>query len=216
MTRSFEVDRLAVLVHEVRSPAAALAALAEALGSRPAELEDLREVAELALAACRSIERVVLDASVASVRAERIDVAALVRQAAASARVRGVRVDVSIGPALPAVAGDSVRLRQALDNLLENAVAWSPQGATVVVGARAAGPEVELYVTDRGPGIPTGERERVFEHGTRLDPARPGSGIGLALVRAIAEAHGGSARLDTRSGVGSTFTIRLPASNVEV
>ncbi len=69
-----------------------------------------------------------------------------------------------------------------------------------------------LSVADHGPGIPFDEQERIFEAGVRLDSGQPGSGLGLAVARAIAEAHGGTLTIDSVPGEGATFTIALPVS----
>ncbi len=71
---------------------------------------------------------------------------------------------------------------------------------------------VLLSSTDRGPGIPIGEQERIFEPGVRLDRERSGSGLGLAIARAIAESHGGTLTVESVPGEGATFTIALPVS----
>lgn len=202
-------DRLAVLAHELRSPVAALAAIAGAFPhSDPAQQ---RRLLELARAASRNVELLVLDASVASVRPRPLDPGGIVRDAAEAAALGGapVRADVAVG--LPLVDGDPERLRQALDNLVGNAVAHSPEGAEVVVTARAEPGRVLLAVTDRGEGIPPEGLARVFEPGVRLTSERPGSGLGLAIVRAIAVAHGGSVEVASAPGQGTTFTLVLPA-----
>jgi signal transduction histidine kinase len=80
-----------------------------------------------------------------------------------------------------------------------------------VVGARGEQGDVVLFVSDTGVGIPAGDQERIFVAGERLDPTRPGAGIGLALVGAIAEAHGAQLAVSSSPGEGATFTIALPA-----
>jgi len=110
----------------------------------------------------------------------------------------------------PSVMGDAVRLRQAVDNLIRNALVHSGTDADVVVRVRADGDVVLLSVADAGQGIPDADRERIFEKGVQLDPSRGGSGLGLMVVRAIAEAHGGSLSLVSSAGGGATFTIALP------
>lgn len=202
-------DRLAVLAHELRSPVAALAAIAVAF--RHSDPAQQRRLLELARAASRNVELLVLDASVASVRPRPLDPGGIVRDAAEAAALGGapVRADVAVG--LPLVDGDPERLRQALDNLVGNAVAHSPEGAEVVVTARAEPGRVLLAVTDRGEGIPPEGLARVFEPGVRLTSERPGSGLGLAIVRAIAVAHGGSVEVASAPGQGTTFTLVLPA-----
>lgn len=202
-------DRLAVLAHELRSPVAALAAIAGAFpDSDPAQR---RRLLELARAASRNVELLVLDASVASVRPRPLDPGGIARDTAEAAALGGAAVRADVAAGLPLVDGDPERLRQALDNLVGNAVAHSPADAEVVVTARAEPGRVLLAVTDRGEGIPPEGLVRVFEPGVRLTSERPGSGLGLAIVRAIAVAHGGSVEVASAPGQGTTFTLVLPA-----
>jgi len=203
-------DRLAFLVHEVRSPVAALSAIAEALAGGDLDEGTQRELAGLALAACRGIERVVGDAAVGSVRLEEVDVGRLVKESVAAAVLSGASVRASVAPGLPRIDADPLRLRQALDNLVANAVTHSPPGGEVVVNARMGEGEILVSVSDQGGGIPVEEQERIFEPGVRLATALPGSGIGLAVARAIAEAHGGRLTVESAPGEGATFTLVLP------
>lgn len=204
--------RLAVLVHEVRSPVAALAAISETLVEAESTTSERVELARLAIAACRAIERMVVDAVTTSVRREDVDPAALVRETAAAASLSGALVEARIEGDLPAISADPVRLRQALDNLVANALTHSGKDAVVVVGASSSGAGIDLFVADAGLGIPVSEQERIFEAGSRLDPERPGSGLGLAIARAIAEAHGGTLTVRSEPGTGATFTMALPVS----
>jgi signal transduction histidine kinase len=206
-------DRLAVLSHELRSSVAALVAIAEVY----AESDSTRRLRllELARAASRNIERLVSDATVASVRLERLDAGLIARDAAEAAAVGDMPVCAIVEEALPFVDADPLRLRQALDNLIGNALGHSPAGAEVVVRARVEGGRVLLSVTDRGEGMPESELDRVFEPGVRLTGDRPGSGLGLAIVRAIAEAHGGSIAVQSAPGQGATFTLALPVSGAQ-
>jgi two-component system OmpR family sensor kinase len=203
------IDRLAVLAHELRSPVAALVAIAEAF--RASDAAQRARLRELAAAACLNIERLVLDASVASVRLERLDVGRIASDAAAGAVLGGALVRVVVDADVPHVSGDPQRLRQALDNLIGNAVGHAPAGSEVLVSVRSAGSRVLLSVADQGEGIPQHELARVFEPGVRLTRARPGSGLGLAIVRAIVDAHGGHVEIDSAAGQGATFTLALPA-----
>lgn len=211
MSAAPDAERLAILVHEVRSPVAALAALAETAAESPDDALVRRELVRLGLAACRAIERLVLDASMASVRLERVDVSSLVRDVVAAHRVRGADLAGNVDDGL-VVSGDAVRLRQALDNLIANALGHGG-GAGVAVRAEAAGEVVRIAVTDAGPGIPGDELERIFEVGARLSDEQPGSGLGLPLARAIAEAHGGSLVAMSGPGEGASFVLALPLTS---
>ena len=108
---------------------------------------------------------------------------------------------------------DRNRLRQVAANLLDNAVKYTPAGGRVELSARREGREALLVVSDTGPGIPPEDRPRIFDRLYRGDRSRSerGLGLGLSLVKAIAEAHRGSVSVDSRPGGGSTFTVRVPA-----
>ena len=110
--------------------------------------------------------------------------------------------------------GDRDLLFQALCNLLDNAVKYSPDGGLVTVAASVHDHQVRVTITDQGPGIPLSERERVFERLVRLDASRstPGSGLGLSLVRAIARLHGGDCRIESAMP-GTRVVLELPASD---
>jgi signal transduction histidine kinase len=210
MTDRIQPDLLAVLVHEVRSPTAALFAIANALETDDVDTGSRAGLVRLALDACKAIERIVLDASYASVEARDVDPGQIVREVVAQAALEGARVEALVAPALPQVSGDDVRLRQALGNLVTNARVHSGADGVIVVGASASGGEVRLFVSDSGSGVPEEEHARILEPGARLDPTRPGSGLGLSIVSAIASAHGGRLSIDSGAGEGSTFTIVLP------
>jgi len=210
MTSDFDRERLDVLVHEVRSSVAALSAVAEAAAGAPASDLPRRELARLALAASRAIQRIVMDIAVASVHMERLDAAALAHDAVAAFSVRGASV-VAEGVGRPLVVeADPVRLRQVLDNLIANALTHAGSGRPVRVRVTATHDNVEITVSDAGRGIPLDELARIFEPGVRLGADTKGSGLGLALSRAIVEAHGGTIAVDSIVGEGSTFTIVLP------
>ena len=115
------------------------------------------------------------------------------------------------------VRGDEGRLRQALVNLVTNAIKYSPGRRPVTVGVRSEGPRVLLFVEDEGPGVPEDDRQRVFERFYRSDASlgSPGVGLGLYIVRAIVAAQGGIVRIeDPDNGTGSRFVIDLPAGHV--
>ena len=200
--------RLGVLVHELRSPVAALVAIAEAYpGSDEATR---RRLVELARAAVASLDGLLAAGSVAE--PIRIDAAQLVRDAAETAAVRGAPVVAETEPGL-IVLGRADRLRQALDNLVANAVGHSPDGSSVTVSARRSGGSVVIAVRDEGDGLEPDDLERIFEPGVRLTSARPGSGLGLAVVREVALEHGGEVSVESSPGRGSTFRLVLPGAS---
>jgi two-component system sensor histidine kinase SenX3 len=126
------------------------------------------------------------------------------------------RIEVTVtGPRGLTVYGSDRQLATAVANLVENAVAYSPEGSRVVVSRRGDGDRVDISVADQGIGIPPEELDRVFERFYRSDRARSratgGTGLGLAIVKHIATNHGGRVDVTSAPGVGSTFTLRLPA-----
>ena len=122
------------------------------------------------------------------------------------------RVTVDAPSELPPVRVDAVQIQRALVNLLENALRLSPPSEPVHVRVTATRKEVLIRVTDRGPGIPEDERERIFEPFHRIAgrPDEPGAGLGLAIARGFTEANGGRLWLETREGQGASFVLALP------
>jgi signal transduction histidine kinase len=210
MTACLDGARLAILVHEVRSPVAALSAVAETMQEPSADNGMRGELVRLAVAACRGIERIVLDVAVASVRVAPLEVGALVRDAVAAYVVRGANVTAHVADGPLVVDGDQVRLRQVVDNLVANALVHGA-GADVTIRVNRTAEAVEIAVSDTGPGIRSDDIARIFEVGIRLSDGTPGSGLGLPLARAIVEAHGGALEIESEPGAGTTFTITLPA-----
>jgi two-component system OmpR family sensor kinase len=111
--------------------------------------------------------------------------------------------------------GDRQRLTQALMGLAQNAVQHTSDGDPIWLGSAAVADEVRLWVRDSGPGVPFADQERIFERFARAQASRrrsEGAGLGLAIVRAIAEAHGGRVELSSRPGAGATFTVVIPTT----
>lgn len=149
-----------------------------------------------------------------------VDVAAIAADAVEDARAADPGREVTLeAPAPVVVAGDEARLRQVAANLVSNALAHTPAGTPVVVRAVLENDGAVLEVADRGPGLPPEDAARVFEPFYRSDPSRDratgGAGLGLAIVAAIAHAHGGTVSVGPTRGGGATFTVRLPLVPVE-
>ena len=126
-------------------------------------------------------------------------------------------IDLTVEPAT--VIGDDHRLRQVVGNLLANARVHTPPGTPVHVRLQGAGDRVRLEVADEGPGLDPAEAARIFERFYRADKARTrargGSGLGLSIVAAVAEAHGGRVTVDTAPGAGARFVVDLPRAHAE-
>ena len=112
------------------------------------------------------------------------------------------------------MVGNKDQLVTAVNNLVDNAIAYSPEHTRVAVGVREREDAVEITVTDQGIGIPEDEQARIFERFYRVDPARSrqtgGTGLGLSIVKHIAASHRGTVSVWSSHGAGSTFTLRLP------
>lgn len=217
-----------VLAHEVKAPLAAIRGAAELLDeAMPAEqrakfLANIRaESARIQQIIERLLELSSLEARKQLTRVESIDVAALAAEAAGVMRgafaAAGVELCVVAedGAARATVRGERVLLREALVNLLQNALDFSPRRSEVALRiAVGAGQRVDFAVEDRGPGVPDYALPRVFERFYSLP--RPGTdrkstGLGLALVHEIAHLHGGEATLENREGGGARAMLLLPA-----
>jgi two-component system phosphate regulon sensor histidine kinase PhoR len=127
---------------------------------------------------------------------------------------QGFALDLEVAEDLPEMALDPEAISQALINLLNNAIKYSTDEKSIRVSVRPEGDRVLVSVADRGIGIPKAEHKRIFEKFYRVESSlvhtTKGSGLGLALVQHIAEAHGGRVELTSVPGEGSTFTLSLP------
>jgi len=144
------------------------------------------------------------------------DINLLIKKVATEANVRAnhhqIITESTVG--LPRVNIDSKRIRQVLDNLVDNAVKYSPQGTKVLISAKKAGREVLISINDQGAGIPAGELTSIFDRmyriEQRLSPGRDGIGLGLYICRGLVEAHGGRIWAESTVGKGSTIQFALP------
>ena len=147
-----------------------------------------------------------------------VDVSAAAAEAAAPYRDEATRNGTSLQIAVDADAAtlraDPVALRQALSNLVENAVRYTPSGGTITIFSRREDGGVAVGVRDTGAGIPAEHLPRIFERFYRVDPARSralgGTGLGLAIVKHLVEAHGGRVRADSQVGRGTTVAMVFP------
>jgi signal transduction histidine kinase len=130
----------------------------------------------------------------------------------------GIRLDIRTSPDVGSFTADERRIRQILFNLLANAVGFSPPGETVTLTAERRPDAIAFAVTDCGPGIPQEMKDRVFDwfETDSLGSQHRGAGLGLSLVRSFVELHGGSVRLDSAVGSGTTVTCIFPLARVPV
>jgi two-component system, OmpR family, sensor kinase len=209
--------------HELRTPLTSVQGYAELFrrgaADDPAALENaMRRIEEESARMSGLVDELSLLARLDQGRPlerERVDVATLATAAVDAARIaapeRAIELDAD-GPAM--VLGDPGRLRQMVDNLLTNARMHTPDGTPVRVRVHVDDAGAVLEVEDEGPGIPAEDAGRIFERFYRADASRSresgGAGLGLSIVAAVAEAHGGSAGYEPRGGGGARFLVRIP------
>jgi heavy metal sensor kinase len=211
--------------HELRTPLTALRSVGEVGLRRAKTSEDYREVIGTMLEEVDRLSRlsdVLLmlaraDAGEAQLHREPVDLSTLACEVADQLSVLAEERGQALaahheGPVL--VEGDRLALRQALLNLVDNAIKYSPEGTRVGVVAGKRRNRAFVEVRDEGPGIAPEHRERIFERFYRVEGSRSremgGSGLGLSLVKWAAEAHAGRVELETEEGEGSTFRLVLP------
>lgn len=227
LERSFETLRrfTADAAHELRTPLTALKSVGE-VGLRDSENEAAcREVVGSMLEEADRLARLVdtllvltrADSHRVDLHRERLDLAAFAREIVALLEVLAEERSQSItieGEQDVFALVDPLVVRQALINVLDNAIKYSPRDARIRVVVSRAGAEARLEVIDRGPGISAEHRDRVFERFYRVDKARSretgGIGLGLSIARWAVEANGGTIELESEVGEGSCFRIRLP------
>lgn len=206
--------------HDLRTPLAAIRAVAtDLLGDVPYDDATRTDLLTLVADEADRLDRLVanlLSLSRIEAAALRPDIKPmaiddLVSQAVTRLKrlFEGRKLQLEMPAQLALVKGDYIQLGQVLTNLLENAARHAPPRSFVRVGAREVGDTVEMYVADDGSGVGLFERERIFEP-FRTGDDSSSSGVGLAICKAIIEAHGGRIWVDSSAGAGSRFTFTLP------
>jgi signal transduction histidine kinase len=146
----------------------------------------------------------------------------IVKHAVDDVRVAAERKEIAlsiVADPTPSIRGDAHRLGQMIDNLLSNAIKFTPHGGRVAARLSSTNGVATIEVEDSGVGIPSADQERIFERAYRTSTAKeanaPGLGLGLTIVAEIVEQHGGSIRVESESGVGTRFQVRLPLEVAE-
>ena len=220
-------EYLALIGHELRTPLTSISAYTEILretdpqtlvtdGPRLLEVIE-RNTNQLRHIIDELLELAALDTGHAAVQLTPVDLAGVVREAVARTRDAVDGEPLTIEAELPGeliLPGDRKRLRQIVDNLLGNAVKYSPDGGQITVTLRTAGRTAELAVSDTGIGVSNDEREKMFTGLYRTSRARdraiPGTGLGLTLSRAVVQRHHGTVELTEHPGPGTTVLVKLP------
>lgn len=223
-------DFVANVSHELRTPITLIKGFAETLG----RVDDHDEAARFLSIIVRHADRMsaIIDDLLTLARLENPDRDKVETQAVSAdeliskaieslvdkAAAKGIELTTDCPPSLAAEANEGL-LEQALVNLLDNAIKYSPKGSSVSIKAVRDGGFARFTVVDDGPGIPARDLPRLFERFYTVDKTRSrelgGTGLGLAIVRHIAAAHGGEASVESREGAGSAFTIKVPAAGSE-
>ena len=214
-------DFLADIAHQLRTPLAGMQLQLEWLRARhPDDPDTVRSLGMMAQANDRMIRQVNQLLALARAREAlpagshgALDLAQLVAQAIQPFVERAAAKDIDLGFELApaALEGDPFQLRDLVDNLVDNALRYTPPGGRVTVSCAAEEDAVVFSVEDSGPGIPAARRGAVFERFVRLDEKSTGSGLGLAIVRDIARAHGATVTLGDAAGGGARVVVRFPA-----
>jgi signal transduction histidine kinase len=218
-------DFVANMSYELRTPLTSIGGFAEMLSAgyagdlSPSATDYVSAILESVARLSRLIDNV-LDLTQGekgevALERERVDLAGLVRSVCdsmePSARAKRLRFKVAIGEGTGSVQGDSRRLRESLEHVLRNAIAYTDKGEVRVV-TRGDAAQTEILVADTGPGLAPEHQERVFERFTRLGEGRGEAalGLGLPLTRQFVEAHGGTVQLSSKLGIGTNVLITLP------
>jgi signal transduction histidine kinase len=220
-------ELLANVSHDLRTPLASMQGYLEMLLLKAEEMtaEERNRYLQVATRHCERLGRLVqdlfdltkLEAREVRPRLESFPLAELaqdvVQKFALAAHKRGVALVATAGPGCPPVSADIGMIERVLENLIENAMRYTPAGGEISVDVHAAGERVELTVRDTGQGIDSVELKDVFDRYYRVDRAQSGdsgnAGLGLAISRRIVQLHGGEIRVRSALGKGTTFTIDL-------
>ncbi len=223
-------DFVANVSHEFKTPLTAIQGFAETLLGGAIDdtrnnrrfLEVIREhAARLARLTDDLLKLARIEAGKLEVQFFPVNVMELIESCTDTTLLKAARkqiaIEIDLQQGLPSIRGDASLLRDVLQNLLDNAIQYTPEGGHIRVNAIAGPREVIFTVADTGIGIPLAEQERIFERFYRVDPARSreagGTGLGLSIAKHIVEAHGGRLSVESEIGSGSKFSFSVPLAN---
>ena len=230
--RLAELERLRqettdLIVHDLRSPLTCIEASLELLQMILPEdvLASCAKIIDLALSSSKDVLNLI-DSLLEVARVESDDllldlqgisllplVAGTVNRLRLLAEQYKITLELDAPAELPIIQGNAGKLERVLSNLLDNALNYTPAGGLITVVVRPVNDQIEVRVTDTGPGIPPEHQERIFDRFTRVpgsEGRRRGLGLGLAFCRSVIEAHGGRIRVESEIGRGSTFVFTIP------
>lgn len=217
-------DLIAMLAHDFRGPLTSIMGFSELLRAEDLPRDEQEDFLDTIISSAQRLSSLAndtlamsnLEENELSLVIEPVDYVALAHKAA---EIYGEDRTITISADPPKITGraDRARLRQIFDNLIGNAVKYSPDGGDIRVDLQKIEDTIEIRVTDNGIGIPSNEIDRIFTRFSRASNARAsgisGTGFGLYLTRQIAERHGGIARVESILGKGSTFVVELPVAS---
>jgi signal transduction histidine kinase len=235
--RLAELERLRqettdLIVHDLRSPLNCIEASLQLLQMILPEdaLASCAKIIDLALGSCKDVLKLVdsllevarIESDELILDLQTISLLPLITDTVDRLRLlakqNNITLELDAPPELPSIQGDGNKLERVLDNLLDNALKYTPEGGLITVAVRLVNGQVEVRVTDTGPGIPLEYQGRIFERFTRVpgyEGRRRGLGWGLAFCRSVIEAHGGRIWLESEVGQGSTFAFTIPVETPE-
>jgi signal transduction histidine kinase len=230
VTRFKELDALksefvTTVSHDLKSPLGLIYGYAWLLADSPDLDPEAREYIDQILSGIKKMQQIItalldlslIEAGVGRVR-DPVDVMALINESLATFETRvqakDLQITINADPALPQIKGHPIRLGQAMNNLMLNAIKYTPAGGRIAVSAHCDGNTVVVRVSDTGPGIPSDKLAGLFgkfyKVGSKETLPEEGHGLGLAIVKSVVEAHGGRVGVQSVEGQGATFTIVLP------
>ncbi len=222
-------DFVANVSHELKTPLTAIQGSVETLlGGALEDAQNRREFLEIIRDHTVRLGRLtddllklsLIEAGRLELEYDTISVSDLIAPCVETTRLKAnqkqLTLEVECAANLPPVRGDESRLREVMQNLLDNAVQYTPSGGRITVRAAAVDRQVMIAVTDTGIGIPRAEQEKIFERFYRVDAVRSrevgGTGLGLSIAKHLVEAHGGRIEVESEVGLGSTFSVFLPTA----
>ena len=211
--------------HDLRTPLTAIIAAGESTASPSLDVDSRKELSSVVVHEAERLSDLVdnlldiskIEGGAAAPRQTWCSIEEVIEAALERMGERGDRLEIDSEEGLPPIWADAAQLERAFTNLFENSSRFSPDaGVEVAIASDPNGDRVIVRVSDRGPGISSAERERIFEpfyRGRADGKAHRGPGLGLAIVKGFIEANGGTVRAESNAGPGATFVVELPAGS---
>ena len=218
-------ERIETLLHQLRNPLTALSTFAKLLDKRSHPKDPNRWIVDRIERECQHMQLLIdrfedgesqPPLNALSPTASRQSLGDFLKELwptyEALARDRGVRASLDIDAFCETIEPEfnPLGLREAIDNLMDNAIKYTPPGGTVSLSARTEGDTIALRVRDTGPGVAAADLARIFDRHYRVDGSQPGQGLGLTIARDLVAEMGGEVTVESVLGQGTEFTIRLP------